>query len=715
MSSNIPTQTRTIDPFSSYNSNIVNQLTRMITRNEDCISGSTSSLDVIIDSTNSDSGLILLTGIAYKDDVIIEVTQNLAFDMGDVDFYVGSDHFNETGYYYIALKYTYIKSKPAPEAEITILRPSERSLLTTGYLFLKAIYVDFIGGQFVIDSTYNYDPENPTVKREYTKTYVCIEDSLPTYDNIRDNGRTIYVIDKDEMFFGTSQRWESFNAVRTNIDTTGCDVGSLVYISNGQTCNNAIATSVETFCDGIVIQEGLYSDGTGKIRLYGEVENVKIENGRSVSVGDKVYLSANEAGTLTNQISSPYSQGIGVVRNVTGTTCTIWFTPNFSNGSGSYDNVYAKYQDLLLDSIFTTLFIETFNNTTYIDSTETTATLDTSTYQMTGESGDIFVSTNLMDPTSDETCVTKCQISGEVSSESSVDWYLSNNGGGDWQPYTGLNHVHVFATVEIPSSLVSAPNLLTVGEWCEGSVSGKRGIVVMHDSTKLLLSHVTISENWIIGETITGLTSYNQALITGDAIDLDSNMDLRVKAVWTGSASISDYGVLYIEDINKNETNVENELNIETIYSDVYEGGIINNDGNRVYPFLDPVVFPTLSIIDRNDTLANAIVKLDNYLPSRIIGFGQFSEDDTTPSVSDNYSSYYTADSTSSIIITNFDDPYDGQIINIVHAGGQDVTIQSNSNIHLTGSANFTMQSYDILTLIYSSTLGWIEKSRSNN
>lgn len=723
MSSNIPTQLRTIDPFSNHNSNIVNQLTRMITRHENCISGSSSSLDIIIDSTSADTGLILLPGIAYKDDVIIEITENLAFDMDDVDFYLGSDHFNEVGYYYIALKYIYIKQKPAPEAEITIFRPSERNLLTGGYLFLKAIYVDFIDGNFVIISTHNYDPQNRTVKREYTKSYVCIEDNLPTYLYERDNGRTIYVMDRDEMFFGTSSTWESFNAVRTNIDTTGCITSQLVYIGSDKKAHPAIATNISTFCDAIVTQIGLGSDGTGKVRLYGEVINVLAETGVTINVGDKVFLSNVEAGKITNMMPQPYCQFIGTCREVTGDVYTIWFSPTFSSSSGGATSstdlasVYDKYQDLLLESIFTTLFVDAFINTNNIDLENSTASIDVNDYKMVGNDGSSFQSLLLIDSSCDETCITKCQITASVSNENYIQWYVSNNNGVDWQHLiNGLDRVHVFATTEIPTSIDGefGYNYLLEGEWCEGSASEKRALVISHTNEKILLAHETGVIDWVEGEILTGDTSGNSTITTGPAIRLTNNHEIKVKCVWTGPADIYDYGVLYIEDINKNETSIENELNIETLFSDVYENGIMNNDGGRVYPFLDPVAIPTLNIISRRSTITQAIVDLDNNA-NFAHGFGKFEDGDTTPSVLTYYLSYFTADSTSEIIITNFDDAFDGQQLNVVHTGGFDVTIKNSSLIHLAGAADFIMQQYDVLSLIYSSDFGWIEKNRSNN
>lgn len=65
---------------------------------------------------------------------------------------------------------------------------------------------------------------------------------------------------------------------------------------------------------------------------------------------------------------------------------------------------------------------------------------------------------------------------------------------------------------------------------------------------------------------------------------------------------------------------------------------------------------------------------------------------------------------------------YDGQIVIIIGMSDgntltlQDETSLGNSGLQLAGSANITLGKFDIIILIYDSTLDkWIELSRSNN
>ncbi len=69
----IPT-TRTISPFSSYNSDVVNKLTRMVTDHTNCIF-STHAIEVISDSTSSLDTVIVGLGQGFIDDVLIETTE----------------------------------------------------------------------------------------------------------------------------------------------------------------------------------------------------------------------------------------------------------------------------------------------------------------------------------------------------------------------------------------------------------------------------------------------------------------------------------------------------------------------------------------------------------------------------------------------------------------------------------------------------------------
>jgi hypothetical protein len=363
----IPSQARTIDPYSSYNSNIVNQLTRMVTGGEDCIFG-VQSMGVSIDIITPLTCLLLSTGLCFKDDVIIEITSDFTIDMHDSDFYLTTDHFDETGYYYITLNYTYIKSNPAPQAKITIFRPSERATFGSGYLLLKVVKVVGVAPNLSIDSVYDYDPENPSVKRTYTQTYITVEDTLPTFDQARDESRLIYVRSHDEVYFGSSSTWLSWNSVRDSIDTQGCDVGRLVYLKPDLTTGYAICTTKSTFAIGVVIQEGLAITGSGKIKLFGRVDSVPVEPGITLSPGDRLFLSNSDAGSVTNVAPQYYEQFVGTCISFDGVavTCSMWFMAgNTSSYAAAVESKNSGYSLLVeddgkcftCDSVLTRTFI----------------------------------------------------------------------------------------------------------------------------------------------------------------------------------------------------------------------------------------------------------------------------------------------------------------------------------------------------------------------
>jgi len=178
-----PSQTRSVDPYASYHSNVVNRLTRMISRGVDCLH-SPASMEVEIDSTSPLTHVVVSKGEVFKDDVYFIIDDDFRVDFEDSKFYV-SPPFNEAGYYYVLLDYKYVKARPAPKGSIKILKPSERSLFNKEqYVFLKAVKVTFNGSTFEIDSVYDWDPENTDNKREYCQYYIGTENSLPWPFNV---------------------------------------------------------------------------------------------------------------------------------------------------------------------------------------------------------------------------------------------------------------------------------------------------------------------------------------------------------------------------------------------------------------------------------------------------------------------------------------------------------------------------------------------------
>lgn len=85
-----------------------------------------------------------------------------------------------------------------------------------------------------------------------------------------------------------------------------------------------------------------------------------------------------------------------------------------------------------------------------------------------------------------------------------------------------------------------------------------------------------------------------------------------------------------------------------------------------------------------------------------------FTDADTTPSVKNR--TLYKATNTSATTITDFDDGYDGQVIQVT-AENSNTTISHGSNILLTGNANFAMTSGETLTVRLDGTT-WHEVGR---
>ena len=581
-----PSVTTTVSPYSEYNSNIVNRLTRMVTLGTNCIKG-THSCEVNIDTTAPTTCLVVSTGTFFKDDCVHSIDSNFTVDMSEEDFYVDSSagYWNEAGYYLILADYTYVKSKPAPRVSIKILKPTQHALLTSGYLFLKAVLVSFNGVSFEITSVHDFLPTNPLIRRTYAKTYIDCEDTLPTFDQDRDEGRMVYTRDMEGIFFGQSGRWESVQAIRDEIDTISCNVGQLAYLGTDGAVYPAIATSNLTLASCVVLQVGYRVDGSGQVRLYGVADDVPVEPGIIISTGDQCYLSANTPGTITNLIPANFPQYVG--RSITDSTgvdtVTLWFQPGSGTSGGGGSSLYDYYQDLLISSVFLRMTMDAFINQDYIDLVNTTATLDTVNYEVDGNNGEVFVSTNLTDvnPTTgfDGTCITACMLSAQGTVQTVQTWYVTNNGGDaipDWE-LVNLEEMHWFSTDYV--LLADSTGVFTIGEIVTGGTSGLSGTVVMDYIDHLLIYDITGSGSFTAGETITGSISGSTATIDTGSYKRDSNVDLRVKCEFSGTGTIEDYGVLYEINATIVETVPENSRNIDTLYSDLYTLPSQDNDG----------------------------------------------------------------------------------------------------------------------------------------
>jgi len=331
MASSIPEQTRAVDPYASYNSNTVNQLTGIVTRGDDALD-EYNSLQVDFDTTSAIDHVVVYPGIVYKDDVYIKITKEFRVNFSDPDHYIipSTDPFDgpEEGIYYIVLEYAYVKSRPAPQAQIKILVPSQTESFRRGefacLFFLKAVRVALdSGGDGVIQNLYDYDPDNPDTKREYVKQFLGGEVFLPPFDPRKDISRIIYVSEEDECYMGFRDGWKTCGGEGSTftIDTSGFQTGDLVYINAAGNLTLARALTPLSSSDGVVIDVGV----NGKVKTDGEVLEVKPQSSITPSVGDLLYLSKTEPGRITTQKTFPARQFVGRCKEITGSSITMLY------------------------------------------------------------------------------------------------------------------------------------------------------------------------------------------------------------------------------------------------------------------------------------------------------------------------------------------------------------------------------------------------------
>ncbi len=210
MANTIPEQYRAVDPFASYNSNTVNQITEVRSRGENVLDNR-CGLDVVADATSA-STAVVQPGYCFKDDIMIRVTEEHDVDLTDQDNYVSFDLVEyTTGYYYIVLEYTYVKSRPAPEATIKVIMPGQRGNYdygssSTSLIFLKAVYVSSTA-PFTIDTFHDYDPTLTDNERTYAKRYVTPFTQLPSHEQCEHEGMLAYETDSETYWIGTSTAW----------------------------------------------------------------------------------------------------------------------------------------------------------------------------------------------------------------------------------------------------------------------------------------------------------------------------------------------------------------------------------------------------------------------------------------------------------------------------------------------------------------------------
>ena len=240
----IPSQERAVDPFASYNSNVVNRLTNMFTRGNRGVV-TVYDLQVTIDSTSPTDTVVVSSGYCFKDDVLIEVTEDTTMEiLGSLDAEDNYAHsFNyaspATGYYYIVLHYKFEKSRPAPVATLYAIESTNTAALYSlpsnvpsgDYILLKVVQVS--AGAIV--ALYDYDPGTIANVREYMPVLIGAVHTVPTFDALLHTGRIVYEINTDQMKYGAAAAWKvvgdgTTNKVTYNITATaGWSLVSGVY------------------------------------------------------------------------------------------------------------------------------------------------------------------------------------------------------------------------------------------------------------------------------------------------------------------------------------------------------------------------------------------------------------------------------------------------------------------------------------------------------
>jgi len=297
MASNIPEQTRTVDPFSSFGSDIVNQLTRMVTRDNSGDPGGSglgwlngpNDLDVIADAT-SNTEAIVTTGIIFKDDMQIFITDNFTVDFSDSNHYFNNTGLNlqEDGYYYITLEYNFVKSRPAPQARIKIIRPLERATTFTNsnLTFLKAAEVANPGGGNVLTGNfYDYDPDNTSVARISIQQFASTNIFLPNHNTLRDQGKIQYAKEIDAFYYGKENEWVPAGtsiSVNQTLETGGPTwtfFGGSYYADVDITAlntKNAIPSVRRDIDDKIISPSDLEFTSTTNLRVWMPTDLVKL-------------------------------------------------------------------------------------------------------------------------------------------------------------------------------------------------------------------------------------------------------------------------------------------------------------------------------------------------------------------------------------------------------------------------------------------------------
>jgi len=198
MGNPVPSQIRSVDPYASYDSNVVNKLTRIVSNGENILL-SPSPIDV---SSISATTVKAEAGKAIMQDVLIEI-QDIVVDLADIDFYIDSTGgiWNETGYYLLVLHYEYNKTSPPPESSVKVILPTQKASLydPTKHLFLKCLEVNNPGSGNQIDDLLDYDPDDPGINRSDLIVGVNAGNFVSTDKDTTGIGSALYSVGSSEF------------------------------------------------------------------------------------------------------------------------------------------------------------------------------------------------------------------------------------------------------------------------------------------------------------------------------------------------------------------------------------------------------------------------------------------------------------------------------------------------------------------------------------
>ena len=162
----IPTQIRAVDPFSSYHSNNVNKLLRLVLGG---LPGAIAGDEMLLVSKLSSTQLLITKGFCAKDrdvtdpddcPVMIQIVNNVTFDLTDpINYIINTlgepqemeSPFPATGY--LVLTYQYQKLPDPPQAEFKILKHIE-DFNPLYHLFLAKIV---FSGAMEVNTVYQSD------------------------------------------------------------------------------------------------------------------------------------------------------------------------------------------------------------------------------------------------------------------------------------------------------------------------------------------------------------------------------------------------------------------------------------------------------------------------------------------------------------------------------------------------------------------------------